>query len=487
MGLLGFTACSICLFLILPAGNALSYREPLPRMKTEISGAAAGEAMTRAYVQTVGRMAYLWGWPLVNMRNRYASFVSVPEAGLVGGVIPVAPLGRNAMLTDYIQPDQKAIVCPNQDVVYGSSFSALDKEPVVFQVPDFDGRFWIYALYDARTEQFGEIGKQYGTKPGFYMIVGPNWKGALPEGVTAAVRSRTEVAFAVPRIFQDDTSEDHEAVQPVLKQIVFYPLSQFDGKMKTEEWANLPHFPFPKSAGSGETRYVDPQTFFDELPEVMRAVPPMPGEESLYDWIASVLDTAAKDDGTKQALRNAAVEAEKTLIDPLIQWRFNGRPAGNGWNSPVNNAQWGTDYLSRTATAKSNIFENRPNETKYIYTDYDSQGNPLYGKAAYRVTFARDGTPPVKGFWSLTLYNDAHFFNPNPLNHYSLGTKSRSLKYNPDGSLTLYAGTKSPGKDKESNWLPAPKGRFSLYIRAYWPDEAILDGSWIPPRVEKVR
>jgi hypothetical protein len=92
--------------------------------------------------------------------------------------------------------------------------------------------------------------------------------------------------------------------------------------------------------------------------------------------------------------------------------------------------------------------------------------------------------PPVKGFWSLTLYNDRHLFNPNALKRYSLGTKNKTLLYNSDGSLTLYAGVKSPGTDKESNWLPAPNGKFSLYMRAYWADKAILDGTWLPPKVE---
>jgi hypothetical protein len=174
------------------------------------------------------------------------------------------------------------------------------------------------------------------------------------------------------------------------------------------------------------------------------------------------------------------------VIAPFFQWRNNGRPAGNGWNSPVNNAQWGTDYLNRTGTSKSNMYDNRPNETKYIYRDDDSQGQQLNGSNLYTVTFAKGQEPPVKGFWSVTLYNDEHLFSPNPLNRYSLGTKSKSfLKYNPDGSLTLYFGAKSPGKDKETNWVPAPQGTFSLYIRCYWPEQAILDGTWMPPQVEK--
>jgi hypothetical protein len=216
----------------------------------------------------------------------------------------------------------------------------------------------------------------------------------------------------------------------------------------------------------------------------MKQVPPLPGEEALYKWIASVVVAAAKDPEIKTTLKQTAVAAEEDMIAPFLEWRYNGRPAGNGWNSPVSNAEWGTDYLNRTGTAKSNMFDNRPEETKYIYTDNDSEGRPLDGRNAYTITFAKGEMPPVKGFWSLTLYDEEHFFHPNALGRYSLGTKNKSLKTNADGSLTLYAGLKSPGPDKESNWLPAPNGHFSLYIRAYWPDRAILDGQWKPPVVQ---
>jgi len=210
----------------------------------------------------------------------------------------------------------------------------------------------------------------------------------------------------------------------------------------------------------------------------------MPGEEALYNWIGSVLTAADKDPQIKQTLKEAAVEAEREMIDPFFLWRNNGRAAGNGFNSPVNGAQWGTDYLNRTATAKS-MYDNRPQETKYIYTDNDSGGNQLNGQNNYIVTFAK--VPPVKGFWSLTLYNDVHMFNPNALQRYSLGTKNKTLKYNADGSLTLYTGAKSPGATKESNWLPAPEGTFSLYIRSYWADPAVLDATWQPPTVTIVK
>ena len=138
-------------------------------------------------------------------------------------------------------------------------------------------------------------------------------------------------------------------------------------------------------------------------------------------------------------------------------------------------------YIDRAG--RSNIYDNRPEETKYIDTDDDSKGNPLKGQNTYAITFAQGALPPVQGFWSLTLYSAEHFFFPNPLNRYSLGTKNKNLKYNADGSLTLYVGAKSPGAAKESNWLPAPNGPFSLYIRAYWPEQAVLDRTWKPPVV----
>jgi hypothetical protein len=134
------------------------------------------------------------------------------------------------------------------------------------------------------------------------------------------------------------------------------------------------------------------------------------------------------------------------------------------------------------------MYDNSPEETRYIYTDFDSDGERLNGAHAYTVTFPKGETPPVNGFWSLTLYNEEHLFSPNPLNRYSLGTKSRSMQVSADGALTIYVQNESPGADKESNWLPAPKDAdFSLYIRAYWPKPAILDEKWKPPATRRTR
>ena len=463
-----------------------SFQVTAPTKASEIQGPTSGNVMTKAYVEAIGQMAYVWGWPLVNMSNRIAAYSKLTEPSVVGGL----PLGWNGigMLTDYISPEEISVACPNQDVVYGTGFMDLETEPVVLQVPDFKDRFWVYAVYDARTSEFSKIGKPYGTKPGFYLVVGPDWKGETPDGITAVLRSPTNKIFAVPRIFMDATPEDKKAIQPELSLCNIYQLSKYDGTMKSTDWSKIPDVTTPgkSDSGSAEMVWVDPDKFFDQLPAVMKEVPPLPGEESLYGWISSVLDAAANDADVAKTLKETAVAAEKAIVDPLIQWKYVGRSAGNGWTSQVDNAAWGTDYLNRTASAKSNMWENAPEETKYTFRDLDSAGDPLNGNNSYTITFPKGQTPPVKGFWSLTLYNSDHFFHPNSLKRYSLGTKNKSLQYNEDGSLTLYAGSASPGSEKESNWLPAPTGVFSLYLRTYWPEKSILDGSWTAPNVEKV-
>jgi hypothetical protein len=454
---------------------------------TKTAGTAPNTQLSSEYVQMVGRFAYFWGWPMVNSFNRRVALTSVPEPGLRGGVLPNAPRGMVCMLTDYISADQRFVACSNQDVVYGFGFGAIDDEPAIMQVPDFGDRFWVYAAWDARTDSFAELGKQYGTKPGFYLMVGPNWNGKVPDGVTKVFRSTTELAAFCPRVFLNDTEEDRQAILPVLSQTMVYPLSQFDGKMKTKDWKKVPSFPVPGgSQGAEEIHWVNPVTYFDQLPDVLKKVPPLPGEDTIYSMISTVLDAAGKDPQVKTTLKEVAIASEKELISPLVQWKLNGPAAGNGWYSPKNNATFGVDYPVRTAVAKSNMYENRFNETKYIFTDTDSEGKQLNGNSTYSVTFPAGKLPPVKGFWSMTLYNEHHFFNSNPLKRFSLGTKNKTLQNNPDGSLTLYAGAKSPGKDKETNWLPAPPAPFSLYLRTYWPSEEVINGSWIPPEVKKI-
>jgi len=133
-----------------------------PPSFSQLTQPAEGVTMPPGYIRAMAQFAYIWGWPLINMVNRNAAITQAPHPGLLGGFVPVAPRGRIAMLSDYIKPQETFVTCPNQDVVYGLGFFSLDQEPVVIQVPDFGDRFWVYALYDNRTDQFGQLGKPYG-------------------------------------------------------------------------------------------------------------------------------------------------------------------------------------------------------------------------------------------------------------------------------------------------------------------------------------
>ncbi|TDQ35623.1 hypothetical protein DEV91_101106 [Phyllobacterium brassicacearum] len=483
----GFKSLAVTVIAIAFSGSLSASADPIglsPRWgATMPTGPVAGTRITSEYAELVARDAFLWAWPLVNMTNRRIKFSQLPENVISGGA-PLAPLNQLTMLTDYIEPDERAVACPNQDVVYGAGLIALDKSPVIIQVPDFGDRFWVYQIVDLRTDSFAQLGKMYGTQPGFYMLVGPDWKGDTPKGVTKVFRSSTNTGNVIPRVFQDDTAEDRKSIQSVLSGIMMYPLDQFDGKMKSVDWSKVKKLP-AEGEGSAETPWVPAKSFFDSLAVALADAPPLPGEEARYAQVLSVIDAAKSDPKIREAVDKAAADANERLVEPLFEFRNYGLPLPHNWTTTSNNAAFGTDYFTRTAVAKSNIFVNAPIETKYFYQDLDKDGKRLGASKTYTVTFPKGETPPVNGFWSLTLYNEHHFFEPNALKRYSVGTKNKSLKYNQDGSLTIYVQAEPPKKEFESNWLPAPKtGAFSLYIRAYWPKVEVTNGVWSPPAVE---
>ena len=450
-----------------------------------INGPDLGMIVSEGYIRAQAREAYFWGWPMANLYNRRLAVQKLEEPGLMDGIVPIAPPNRLSMLKDYIDPGERLVACPNQDVVYGATSLALDVEPAVVQVPDFGGRFWVYQVVDLRTDSFAELGSMYNTKPGFYLLVGPDWQGQAPEGITRVFRSTTNTGTIIPRVFQSDSAEDKKAVQSVIDGIDVYPLSEFTGKMKKSDWSKLPSFDSPQQQGGqkGETKWVDPETFFDELPAMLKDMRPLPGEEARFVSLKYLAELAKTNPAMKKVMIDEAKKTEAELITPLLQFRNFGLPLPHNWGTISNGAAFGADYFTRTAVARSNIFVNKEVETKYFYQDLDEKGQRLNGAKKYTVTLPKGGLP-VKGFWSLTLYNEYHFFAPNDLNRYSIGTKSQGLKHNADGSLTIYIQAEAPEADLKANWLLAPENTdFSLFIRAYWPDKVLLDGTWTPPAV----
>ncbi len=483
-----FLACMLTMGFSVPlSSSAVPTGQPLSA--EAVPGPVAGTRITESYARAVARDVYFWAWPMVNVYNRRIGFRDLTEPGRLGGSLPAAPPNQLSMLTDYVEPTERDVACPNQDVVYGGGPLALDIEPVVVQVPDFGGRFWVYQIVDLRTDSFASMGAMYATKPGFYLLVGPNWKGAIPKGIQQVFRAKTQTGFIVPRVYMDDTAADRQAVQAVINRIDVYGLSKYDGKMKVRDWRKTPSFPAPSPPpGGGESPKVVPEKFWEELPVVLQDAAPLTGEQSRYAQALALVAAARQDPKLMTAIVDEANKAEKELIAPLLEFRNFGIPLPYNWTTVKNGAAFGTDFFTRTAVAKSNIFINKGNESPYFYQDLDAAGGRLNGAQRYAVTFA-SGTPPVNGFWSLTLYDTEHFFVPNEIKRFSVGTKNKDLKRNPDGSVTVYVQAAAPSNpEQRANWLPAPQGKdFSLYIRTYWPKTAVMDGSWTPPAVTLLR
>jgi len=208
-------------------------------------------------------------------------------------------------------------------------------------------------------------------------------------------RAGTNTGFVAPRVFQDDTPEDKEAVQPIIAGIDMYPLSMYDGRMKVNDWRKVKRYP-SQSSGEEETKWVPPEKFFDELPAVLKDAMPLPGEEERYTRVLAVVAAAREDAGLKKAIDDEIARADTDLVAPLLQFRNYGIQLVDHWSTQNNGAAFGTDYLMRTAVAKSNIFVNKPNETKYFYQDLDAEGTRLNGANRYTVTFAKGKLPPVR-------------------------------------------------------------------------------------------
>jgi hypothetical protein len=435
-----------------------------------------------AALRNAARQAYLWAWPMVYVRNCHASLSWLRSSGISGGA-PVAPPNRLCMLTDRVKSSMTAVPCPNPDVIYGFGILDLREAPVILQVPDFGESFWLFQLGDQRTDGFAQVGKMYGTKPGFYLIAGPDWQGVTPPEVAGVLRCPTKIGYILPRILLSNESSEAASLEATIGQIMVYPLSQFRGRIESCDWSRERWLPsFSGAAGKSRGRVV-PKKFFEVLPEVLDTVPPLPGEESLYSYFRELIQRAESDERIGELLADAAVAAEQDLIEPLLEFRRLGQPAKHYWTTTVNGATFGTDYLTRTAVAKSNIFVNQPAETKYFYQDLDSMGQRLSGDNSYRITFADGQLPPTKGHWSLALYNESHVLYPNAWDRHSVGVSMPQIRSAPDGSVTILLQHNLPPDEWQDNWLPTPAGKFSLYLRVYWPGDEVLSGKWSPPEV----
>jgi hypothetical protein len=166
----------------------------------------------------------------------------------------------------------------------------------------------------------------------------------------------------------------------------------------------------------------------------------------------------------------------------------------NGWMSSdvFGNREWyGGDYLMRAVGAMAGWGGNDVIEASYPTAREDAAGEPLDGARRYQITFTTP--PPTKAFWSVTMYDTSYdgtagYLVENPINRYLINSTTEGLIYGDDGSLIITVQREQPQDAAEkANWLPAPEGPFYLVMRIYWPEQAVLDGTWTPPPIRKVK
>jgi len=435
--------------------------------------------------------AYVYGYSLVttDVTRIQMSNVAAPTPELQG------PPNQFVNAKRYPPADYRGVSAPNADTLYSLAWLDL-KEPQVFSHPDMGKRFHLFPMVDLWMTIFASPGSRTGDgKAANYLLTGPGWKGEVPKGMKH-IQSAMRYMVILGRTYADGTEADYKAVNALQAQYKITPLAAW-GKPFT------PVVP-PVDPNPGISMTDKPQS-------VILAM----GTEGYFNWLSKRMcaDATAPAADAPALARFAKIGFEPCKsfsldkLDPAVQTVLKDLPKTaldkiganqksmgkmvDGWLITTGLGVYGTDYMKRAVVAAFGWPANLQEDAVYPYTTVDVKGEKLTGANKYTLTFAKGQTPPVNGFWSFTMYmiDQGWWFVPNLLNKFTVSLRDNP-RFNADGSLTLYFQNESPGKDKEANWLPAPKGEFIPMLRMYWPKDkapSILDGSWVPPRVQKVQ
>ena len=387
-----------------------------------------------------------------------------------------------------------AIPTPNSDTPYSFIWMDLRAEPIVLSVPAVDPkRYYSVMLCDGNTYNYGYIGSRAtGSEAGDYMVVGPDWKGVTPPGIKKVFQSSTQFSVGGYRtqLFNPDDLDNVKKVQAGYK---VQTLSAYLNQPATSAAATID---FPKI-----DKELVKTNFFEYLDFALQFAPAQENEKEIRAQLARIgigpgKTLNFKDLSLEDKLEiGLGMEEGDRKVDEAVA---NAGKAINGWRVsglPGDSAHYNGDWLMRAAAAKAGIYGNDPTEATYPITRIDSDGQTLDGsKSNYTLTFPAGQQPPVNAFWSLTMYDGkTQLLIENPINRYLINSPMLpNMTTSSGGSLTLYIQNKSPGTDKEANWLPAPNGPIYLVMRLYWPKTeapSILppgNGTWQPPGVKRV-
>jgi hypothetical protein len=447
--------------------------------------------LTGPEAQQLAVDAYIYGYPLVTMEmtRRVITNVREPQGTR-------APMGHLIRMRAYPTAAFRDVTAPNADTLYTTAFFDVGTEPWVLSLPDSNDRYYLMPLLDGWTDVFEVPGKRTtGTGPQKYAITGPRWKGTLPAGMKE-LRSPTAIVWLLGRIYCTGTPEDYAAVHKMQDETSLVPLSSY-GRPYTPPPGNVdPTFDM-KTPLRDQVNALSINAYFNLLTRLLRDNPPAAADAPVVAKLARLGIVAGRPFDINKLGPDVAASLQavpKLCVQKIMGWAKESIAEGankdiNGWLFTTKVGVYGTDYTQRAFITAIGLGANRPQDAVYPTSEADAAGQPYSGANKYVVHFDKGQTPPANGFWSLTMYDAQFFFVDNPLNRYTMSARNK-FNENADGSVDLYIQRDNPGPEKESNWLPAPEGRFVLMFRLYWPKEtqpSIIDGTWKIPPVTKAQ
>ncbi|MDR1887879.1 MAG: DUF1254 domain-containing protein [Zoogloeaceae bacterium] len=394
----------------------------------------------------------------------------------------------------------KRVVAPNNDTNYSIAFLELSEEPVVIEIPDTNGRYYVFPLQDAWTNNFVLPGKRTtGTGAQKYIVTGPNWQGEIPTGLSH-IKSPTNLVWAIGRIQVNSPEDQKNVVAPLQQKFVLKPLSKWQAKTPVaasrKRYGNdLPADIKGKNAVE-LVKNLSIEDFFNYFNALLADNPPALADSSIINRIARLGIGAGQhfsltdfDAETRQALNKVTQEVYQAFNQTQNDQTNPDRLFGNDTRDPEGKlGDYKTNYNLRAFVAYKGLGALPPEEAIYYSYYADNSGEPLHGKHVYRIHFERNQLPPAEAFWSYTVYGQDRYLVDNPIKRYAIGDRDK-LKYNADGSLDLWLAYENPGDEKAGNWLPVPNDVFNVTARVYIPTaEFLQDRSlWQDPKPEKIQ
>ena len=443
------------------------------------------EALPLDSIKAITHDAYIYGFPMVdNYRVQYDYYVDST------GKEFKAPWNHIANIARVFTAADTAVQTANSDTPYSWLGYDVTNEPIVLSLPEIEeNRYYDVQFVDGYTFNYAYLGSRTsGNKAGTYMLVGPNWKGEAVEGIDKVIKSDTELGTIIYRtqLFNPADIDNVKAIQAKYK---VQTLAAYLG----EAPKTYPEVTWMKPITPAEEK--TSLEFFNIMNYVMNFCPTNPSEVALMERFAKIGIEAGKtiDFSTLSPEVKGAMEAGMkevwTVTFPEIMKKFDKGEITSG-DVFGTRAYLKNNYLYRMAAAVLGIYGNSKEEAIYPFYAVDADGNKLDAATNnYTLTFNEGDFPPVNAFWSLTMYSAPQsLMVANPINRYLINSPMLpELKKNADGGVTLYLQNESPGKDLESNWLPAPKGPFRTIMRLYWPKPAAYNGTWKKPEIQLVK